>query len=114
MAANTEPCVTLADVKAHLRVIGTSDDPSILLYMGLAQNLVIDRLERATTDSVVLSMIAGWDDETTPAGVKAAILVQCAELYRFRGDEDESPKSDGRLSERVERFLGSWLERPLA
>lgn len=110
----SEPCVTLADAKSHLRVIGAAEDEAVLLYLQLAQDLVTDRLERATTDSVVLGMISGWTDETTPAGIKAAILVQCAELYRFRGDEETTPKSDGRLSERVERFLGSWLERPFA
>ena len=115
MAANGDPCVSLDLMKAHLRVIGTTEDDLITAYLENAQRLVMDRLERSTTDSLVLAEFAEWDEETTPSGVKAAVMVACTELYRFRGDDEHSPVTeDGRLSPRVESYLASWVERPLA
>lgn len=113
MAASGE-FFTLDQIKAHLRVTDTAEDAAIQLYAELAQGLIVDRLERATTDSVVLGEIGTWDDETAPAAIRAAVLVQCAELYGRRGDEMPPVESDGRLSMQVERLLGPWLERPLA
>lgn len=115
MASSGDPCVSLDSAKAHLRVTSNDENDIIGLYLETAQHLVIDRLERATTDTDVLAMIDGWDEETTPGAIKAAVLTQCAELYRFRGDDETEVKAgSGRLSDRVERFLGSWLERPIA
>lgn len=116
MAATGDPCVSLDLMKAHLRVIGTDEDDLITAYLENAHRLVIDRLERSTTDSLVLATFAEWvDEDTTPSGVKAAVMTACTELYRFRGDDEHSPVSgDGRLSPRVESFLASWIERPLA
>jgi hypothetical protein len=75
----------------------------------------MDRLERATTDTQVLAMITGWDDSTAPGAIKAAVLTQLAELYRFRGDDPEDVRAEpGKLSDRVEKYLGPWLERALA
>lgn len=103
--------ISIDDAEAHAR----TSDTAIAFYLQIAQGIVIDRLERATTDTEVLATIAGWTADTVPAGVKAAILVQFMELYRFRGDDDADVKTtDGRLSDRVERFLGPWLERPFA
>jgi hypothetical protein len=115
MAISGDPCVSFSAAKAHLRVFGTDEDDAIAFYLETAQHLVTDRLERATTDTQVLAMIAAWNEETTPGAIKAAVLTQCAELYRFRGDDEVEIKAEnGRLSDRVERYLGSWLERPFA
>ncbi len=115
MPASGDPYVSLTVAKAHLRVTISEDDDIIQLYLETAHHLVIDRLERATTDTQVLATIEEWDEDTAPGAIKAAVLIQLGELYRFRGDDLVDVKTDqGRLSERVERFLGSWLERPLA
>jgi hypothetical protein len=107
--------VSFDAAKAHLRVYGTDEDDLIQTYLENAQHVVMDRLERSTTDSLVLAMFAEWDEDTTPGAIKAAVLTQMTEFYRFRGDEERLPAADnGRLSNQVERFLGSWLERPIA
>lgn len=112
MAASGDPCISLDVLKQHLRVTIDDEDDLIALYLETAQHLVIDRLERATTDTVLLAEFEAWDDETTPGGVKAAVLVQATELYRYRGDDEHTPVTDdGRLSPRVESYLGPWLER---
>ena len=108
--------LTLDQAKAHLRVTITAEDDLIALYLWMAQSLIVDRLERATTDSLVLGEIALWDGGSVPEGVRAATLVQLGELYAFRGDDLDlvTLRAEGRLSPQVERFLGSWLERPIA
>ena len=115
MALSGDPYVSLDVAKDQLRVVTDDEDDIIRLYLETAQSIVVDRLMRATTDTDTLAMIEGWDDETVPGGVKAAVLTQLSELYRFRGDDEVEVKAEfGRLSDRVERFLGSWLERPIA
>ncbi len=113
MAGNSgDPCVSLDVLKLHLRVTVDDEDDLIQLYLETAQHIVIDRLERATTDTVLLADFESWDEDTTPAGVKAAVLWQAAELYRYRGDDEHTPvTADGRLSLRVESCLAPWLER---
>lgn len=107
--------VSLTIAKQHVNVVGTFDDEILEVYLEAAHRIVLDRLERATTDSDLLALMAAWDADTVPGPVKAAVLVQLAELYRFRGDDQEEVASEpGRLSTRVERFLGPWLERPVS
>lgn len=107
--------VSLATAKQHVNVVGTFDDAILEVYLNAAHRIVLDRLERATTDSDLLALMAAWDADTVPGPVTAAVLVQFAELYRFRGDDPEAVEADpGRLSKNVERFLGPWLERPVA
>jgi len=115
MAGSGDWYVSLDVAKNHLNVTGTFDDVVIQVYVDAAHRIVLDRLERATTDSDLLVLMEGWDAITVPGPVKAAVLVQLAELYRFRGDDQiEIAAESGRLSNRVERFLGPWLERPVA
>lgn len=116
MAGSGDAFFTLDEAKVHLRVTTDAEDSLIAIYVQTAQNLVMDRLERATTDSEVLAVFGGWDAATVPAGVQAAVLMQLTELYRFRGDDEYDPRvnMEGQLSQRVERYLGTWLERPLA
>ena len=96
----------------------TSEAASIIeTFLTMAQGIVIDRLERATTDTAVLAIISGWDEDSVPEAIRAAVLTQFLEIYGFfRGDEQVELKTTGqnRLSDRVERFLGPWLERPFA
>lgn len=115
MAGNGDWYVSLDVAKNHLNVVGTFDDEILEVYLDAAHRIILDRLERATTDSDLLVTMEAWDDVTAPGPVKAAVLVQLGELYRFRGDDTiEIAAEPGRLSNRVERFLGPWLERPVA
>ncbi len=112
MAASGDACITLDMLKQHLRVTIADEDDLIALYLETAQHLVIDRLERATTDTQLLADFEAWDEDTTPAGIKAAVLTLATELYRYRGDDEHTPvTADGRLSPRVESYIASWLER---
>jgi hypothetical protein len=79
--------VTLAQTKRHLRIETETTDPlseedeDLTLKMGQAEALILDYLEGGD---------AAWTDETTvPPVVQAALLVQVAELWRFRGDDDQ-------------------------
>jgi Phage gp6-like head-tail connector protein len=107
--------VSLTIAKQHVNVVGTFDDAILEVYLEAAHRIVLDRLERATTDSDLLALMVAWTAETVPGPVKAAVLVQLAELYRFRGDDPEAVAAEpGRLSKNVERFIGPWLERVIA
>lgn len=113
MAGSGDVFLTLDEAKATLRVTIADDDALISLYNHMAQSVVIDYLERATTDSLVLATIAEWDAATVPEGVRAAVMVQLAEFYEVRNVAPTLPVP-GALSPEVTRFLGRWLEMVIA
>jgi hypothetical protein len=65
---------------------------------------------------LVLAMFAEWDEDTTPGGDQGggadadapSSIGSAATKSAFRVADN------GRLSKRVESYLGSWLERPIA
>lgn len=115
MGSMGDPCVSVDVIKQHLNVIGTDQDDLIAVYLENAHGIVMGRLERSTTDSVVLGVFAGWDEDSTPREIRAAVMKQCAELHRFRGDDQYSPvDAYGRLSPQIESLIASWLERTFA
>ncbi len=113
MAGSGDAFLTLAEAKAVLRVTFADEDDLVLLYAQMAQSIVIDYLERATTDSVVLGAIAEWDADTVPEPIRAAVMVQLAELYEVRTVAPTLPVPAD-LSPDVRRFLGRWLEVVIA
>lgn len=113
MAGSGDAFLTLTEAKAVLRVTFADEDDLIALYAQMAQSLVIDYLERATTDSVVLGVIAEWDGATVPELVRAAVIVQLGELYEVRTVAPTLPVP-GDLSPEVRRFLGRYLEAVIA
>lgn len=85
--------VTLAEVKAHLRVIHDSDDSLIDLYIAAAEQQAADFLHRSVP----------WvDDEgvpvEVPAPIKAAVLLIVGGLY-------EGAEGAGALSSAVQSLL---------
>lgn len=83
--------VTLAQAKAHLRLPTdvTADDADLQLKLEVAQELVLDYVAQRVDDADDWSAtVAAWDEDTVPKRVQQAILLQFAELWRFRGDDD--------------------------
>lgn len=113
MAGSGDAFLTLAEAKAILRVTFAEEDDLVTLYAQMAQDIVIDYLERATTDSLVLGVIAEWDAETVPEPIRAAVMVQLHELYEVRTVAPALPIA-GDLSPEVKRFLGRWIEAVIA
>lgn len=87
--------VTLAQARKHVGqdTVNANDD-QINLYREIATSMVMDYIWRDDDDWV--DTIVAWTPSTAPGAVKAAVLVQLAELFRFRGDDgkDTAPARD--------------------
>jgi hypothetical protein len=79
--------VTLAQAKAHLRVITDAEDDDITLKIHAASALVIDYLKEAAdtfTDSSGEVLLDSSDLPETPYAVKAATLLMVGDLFKNR------------------------------
>jgi hypothetical protein len=94
--------VTLEQAKAELNLPEATSSPLSRRDQNLqdkidqATELILDYLTQF--DPTFDATKAGWDAQTVPLVVKAAILRQTAELYRFRGDDpkdDSAPYEEG-------------------
>lgn len=94
MVSPVPSVVTLAQAKKHLRLTTFEDDDDVRLKLEQATSMVLDYVWRDDDDWV--DTIVGWTSSTVPGAVKAAILVQFGELYRFRGDDgkETAPSRD--------------------
>lgn len=81
--------VTLAELKLQLRITTPADDPgdAALTQQGIAAEALI--LDYCNSTVWWRGMTPSWTSATVPLVVKAAILTQAAEFYRFRGDDVE-------------------------
>lgn len=112
--------ITIAQAKAHLRIdvpTTPTPDPSdadLLLKMDLAEAIILDYLK------VGAESPPRWTEATVPPVIVAAILLQLAELYRFRGDDPgtivSSPNRGeaGSLSPMIEGLLRRYRDPALA
>jgi hypothetical protein len=111
--------LTLDDAKRHLRLnplAATPDeDDDLRMKVFHATALVLDYLARPT-DATWTAEMASWTTETVPRVVQAAVLVQLAELYRFRGDDaGTTPTPEhGFLSPLVTALLHRYRDPTLA
>lgn len=83
--------VTLQMAKVHLK--GEHDDVDLQMKLDAAHEIVLDWInQRIDADEAVTwaETIAGWTMATVPKRVQQAILLQLAELHRFRGDDEQS------------------------
>lgn len=82
--------VTLDQLKQHLKLpldVDTEDD-DLSLKLSVAHEMVMDYLTQRISDSDAWeATVDAWTADTAPKRVMAAILVQAAHLYRFRGDD---------------------------
>lgn len=102
--------------------------PDLQLKLDTATELVCNYIaDRHPADPEWIREIEEWNgDQVTSPGspstipprvVVLAVLVQAAEFYRFRGDDESSAQPDGErgyLSKGVERLLSFYKNRAFA
>jgi len=87
----TVPMVTLAQAKAHLRITtpdGHPDDADLQLKLNGATDAIRRYVGRSELG--VEYLLVWQSPETTDTDAQAAVLLQLAELWRFRGDDPGS------------------------
>lgn len=101
--------ITLAQATDHLRFTvasGSDRERELLLKMAHAEAIVLDYIN---TTEIWREQSATWTDElTVPPVVQAAILLQLAELMRFRGDDVEdqgAAPGEGFLAPHIKNLL---------
>jgi Phage gp6-like head-tail connector protein len=101
--------VTLDQVKARLRITTTADDVDLQALADQAEAHILDWCSKTPRSQAVVD---SWTPTTVPLVVVAAILVQTAELDRFRGDDTDAPprgKPDGEeLGVKVRELLRAY------
>jgi hypothetical protein len=113
--------VTLEQAKRHLRIdVPTTPTPDPLdadleMKMAAAEAIVLDYIGQLNVSP------PAWVDETDcPPIIQAAILMQTAELWRFRGDDPGTVVSAparadaGSLSPMIEGMLRRYRDPALA
>lgn len=78
--------VTLAQAKAHLRLAtppGAPDDADVQEKLDAAEAAILRYVERSPAGAALVQEWGG----TAPADLRAAVLLQLGELWRFRGDD---------------------------
>jgi hypothetical protein len=105
--------VTLDQAKRRLRVTATADDADLQDLVDQAEAHVLDWCRTTPRATAITDT---WTPETVPPAVVAAILVQTAELDRFRGDDPEGPpRQDGEeLSVHVRELLRRYHDPVIA
>lgn len=106
--------VTLQQAADHLGltdVFGASPasqlERTLQLKLDTAEAIVLDYLKTRDT----------WPNQDGSPLIQAAILLQCAELWRFRGDDTDGnsgPQTDGYLSPAVTNILRRFRDPALA
>ena len=101
--------VTLDQVKRRLRVTTTADDVDLQDLADQAEAHILDWCSKTPRSQAIVD---SWTPTTVPPVVVAAILVQTAELDRFRGDDTDGPlrgKPDGEeLAVKVRELLRAY------
>ena len=115
----TAQLVTLQEAKDHLQLTTPAGDPGdadLILKLAAAENVVLDFCGNTPEGQLIATT---WTAVTVPMRVHAAILLQCADLYRFRGDDARSDQPDRAedaftLSQAVRDLLRPWHDPVLA
>lgn len=116
--------VTTAQARANLKLSSTVDDADLQLKIDAATQLVCEYIadrqpENADWIDTIEQWGAGSPAESAPAVVIHAVLLQVAELYRFRGDDTDGKApalqaNHGFLSPMVTRMLSRYRSPVLA
>lgn len=108
--------IDLSLLKRHLKLPldVTAEDAELDLYRAQAEAVVVGFITRPD-DEDQAEEIAGWDEESVPPAVQAAVLRQAMEFYRYRGDDEKGPVTEwGVLSPGVEGILtATGYRRPV-
>lgn len=105
--------VTLAQMKARLRIDTTSADTDYTLLLNQAQALVIDYVKQQYDDGAWATTVNAWTSATVPAQVSAAILLMAGWMDAHRGDDD-AKLAPGQLPAPVESCLWRLRDPGLA
>ncbi len=111
--------VTLAQAKGHLQISTAtvspldSQDADIEMKLAQSEDIILDYLKVQAISPPM------WTIDTVPPLVQAAILLQLAELFRFRGDDPASASTapvftDGQLSPSITNILRRYRDPSLA
>ena len=107
--------VLIADAKQHLREAWTVDDPreaELQQKLDAAESAVLTYI--GTTEHW-RTVVATWLDVDAPAEpplyVRAAILLQTAELWRFRGDDTDSDQPPRHPIDELQPGVAALLRR---
>lgn len=106
--------ITFDQARNHLRRPDLDDGSPV---DGEAADLLI-KIE--TAEGIILDYLKTdggsppWDESTVPAVVRAAVLLQLGELYRFRGDDAGGTQTDGDLSPTITNLLRRYRDPALA
>ncbi|HUU84183.1 MAG TPA: head-tail connector protein [Phycisphaerae bacterium] len=110
--------ITFAQATAQVRrgdlVEGSPLDAEaadLVQKMAAAEAIILDYLKVTTAPGSP----PAWDETTVPEVVRAAVLLQLAELYRFRGDEAAgAAQTAGDLSPVITNLLRRYRDPALA
>lgn len=109
--------VSLDNAKNHLQITtpDSLNDPmnvDLRVKLTQAEAIVLDYLKTYPTNDDG-SLV--WDELTVPGMVQAAILLQLAELWRFRGDDTDGPSYlNGELAPPIANLLRRYRDPALA
>jgi hypothetical protein len=113
--------VSLHQAKDHLRIKESHEDGDIELKLNIATAMVLDRVsQRRSGGEDWAAEIALWGAEGSPSlpvppQIQAAILYQIGELWRFRGDDLDTPKrAPNTLHPFVEALLARFCDPTLS
>jgi len=113
--------VTLAQARAHLRLSAAEGATDLVDKLAAAEAVVLDYIRRPD-DADWTARIEDWVAGATvspaaevPLQIKAAILMQMAELWAFRGDDLDGPKREapGDLSPTIKALLYKFRDPAL-
>lgn len=98
--------ITFEEAVDHLHLsieAGSPPDPierDVRRKMAAAEDIILNYLQQAGGSP------PAWDETTVPPRVRAAILLQLGELWRFRGDDGQGPaQTEGDLSPVITNLL---------
>lgn len=86
--------VTLDQLKQRLKLPleHFEEDDDLLLQLEIAHEMVMDFIAQRVSGLAAWQATAdAWTESTVPRRVKGAILAQAVWLYRFRGDDTDTP-----------------------
>ena len=84
----------LDQAKIHLKVSHDESDDDIQMKLDQAHGIIEDYIQR--NDPEWASEVEAWDDESAPGQVRAAVLFQLEELWRYRGGhtQEQNPRRE--------------------
>lgn len=97
--------VSVAQLKAHLRIDGSDEDDLLEQYIEAAQGEAETRLRRPIYSADADANPVTTDPETIPAQITQYILVTAGDLYRHRENQQEKT-----FTTYFQHLLDKWVD----